>query len=450
MMPFARNPGRPHCIDLFGATSLVVANMLGTGVFTSLGYQLLDLPPGLPILLVWLGGGFLALLGATCYGEIASRIPRNGGEYRFLSEIYHPAIGFMAGFTSATVGFAAPVAMTALALAAYLRGAYPDIDESTTASGALIMITAVMTFGPRIALAFQKAATVLKLTIVGGFIAAGCAFGELRHVSFAVGAVQWDQTLLAGVAVNLVWVSFAYSGWNASAYLAGEIADPQRTLSRSLLIGTTIVTISYLALNATFLMAAPAETLRGVKEIGLVSARFLLGAPASRAVGVTISLLLVSSISSLMIAGPRVIQEILREVPCLRLLGGAGDSYPVRATLFLMALSLLLIHTVDFAPLLYYTAFTLSLFTVLTVAGVFVLRARLGPPGGYRAFGYPVTPALFVGANAAIGVFFACRHPSESLAGLSTALAGLALYGLSDQRRNRRLRADADFKDSGR
>ena len=229
-------------------------------------------------------------------------------------------------------------------------------------------------------------------------------------------------------------MSFAYSGWNASSYLAGEIVDPERNVSRSLLYGTALVTALYVGLNAVFMRVASVDALRGVKEVGLVAAISVFGETGGHFMGALISLLLVSSISSMIIAGPRVVRALSAAMPALRALSltDAGGN-PVRAIAFQAMLAIVLLHTVRFDTLLYYTAFTLSLFTLLTVAGVIVLRRRLGPPDTYRTWGYPWSPIAFVLGTLGISGFFVVQHPLESLAGLSTALLGLVAYALSDR-----------------
>ncbi|MFM8441717.1 MAG: APC family permease, partial [Methylococcus sp.] len=283
-------------------------------------------------------------------------------------------------------------------------------------------------------LAFQKLATALKVGVIVLFIAAGFLVAAPQPVSFNPLDFTADEVWNAGLAVNLVWVSFAYSGWNASSYLAGEIADPARNLSRGLLVGTGIVIALYLGLNAVFMRVVPVDDLRGVKEVGLVAAGRIFGAMGGDLMGGAISLLLISSISSMILAGPRVIQALGAAVPLLRGLSLTDpEGNPVRAIVFQAALAILFLQTLRFDTLLYYTAFTLSLFTVLTVAGLFVLRRRLGAPDGYRAWGYPWSPLAFVLGTLGVGGFFVASHPLESLAGFATALLGLGLYRASDR-----------------
>lgn len=421
-------------IDFTAATSIVVANMIGTGVFIALGFQLFDTQPGFPIILIWLLGGLLAFLGALCYAEIGTRLPEDGGEYYFLGKIYHPALGFMAGFVSSTVGFAAPIAAAALALGGYLKGVFPGIDEKLMASGIVILISIIHITNFKAGIAFQKVFTGIKVAIIVLFIGLGMYNGNLQGVSFSPADFTWSQMINPALAVSLVWVSFAYSGWNASSYMAGSIINPAKNLPKSILIGTGIVTLLYVFINAVFMMAAPAADLVGKKEIGLIASNYIFGNNGGKIMGGIISVLLISTISSMILAGPRVLQPMfskIRGMSAMAVLDKTGN--PVRAIVFQTLLSLVLMYSLDFESLIYYIAFTLSLFTVLTVAGVMVLRYRHGKPTGYTTWGYPVTPIVFILATLGVGAFFIVSKTEESLYGLGTTLLGVALYFFSTE-----------------
>ncbi|MFN6046878.1 MAG: APC family permease, partial [Bacteroidota bacterium] len=304
-------------VDLFGATSIVVANMIGTGVFTSLGYQLFDIQSGFGIVMIWLVGGLLALCGAFCYAELATRLPEDGGEYYFLSKIYHPALGFVGGFVSSTVGFAAPIAGASIALGAYVHGVWPGVNETALAIIIITLISAIHWWNARLGIDFQKGSTVLKVSMILLFIGAGFALGN-QPVDFLPSAQGWKEifgdasanggsssffglgNLVApAFATSLIWVSFAYSGWNASTYIAGSIENPNRNLSRSILMGTLTVTGLYVLLNMVLMKSTAVQNLVGVKEVGLVAAEALLGTNIGKLMGGIISLLLVSTISSM-------------------------------------------------------------------------------------------------------------------------------------------------------
>lgn len=422
-------------IDFSAAVSVVVANMIGTGVFISLGYQLFESRPGFPIVLIWLAGGVLAFLGALCYAELATRLPEDGGEYYFLSKIYHPALGFMAGFVSSTVGFAAPIAAAALALGDYLNGVFPGMNVTLTAGGIVLLISVIHMTNLRAGVNFQRIFTAIKVAVMILFIAIGLLRGNVQHVSFNPSDFAWSDMVNHALAVSLVWVSFAYSGWNASAYMAGSIIDPARNLPRSILYGTGIVTVLYVLINVVFMMAAPAEAMIGKKEVGLVASNYIFGNNGGRIMGGIISILLISTISSMILAGPRVLQPMFEKIRGLQKLAGSDNSgNPVYAIAFQTILSLVLMLTLNFDSLIYYIAFTLSIFTVLTVLGMMILRYREGKPKGYAAFGYPITPLMFILTTLAVGVYFIQTHPRESISGFGTAFLGLILYFLSSEK----------------
>jgi len=437
-------------VDLFGATSIVVANMIGTGVFTSLGYQLFEIQSGFGIVMIWLVGGLLAFCGAFCYAELATRLPEDGGEYYFLSKIYHPALGFVAGFVSSTVGFAAPIVGASIALGAYVHGVWSGVNETALAMGVITLISAIHWWNARLGIDFQKGSTVLKVSMIVLFIGAGFALGT-EPVNFLPSAQGWKEifgdasasaessgfmglgSLVApAFATSLIWVSFAYSGWNASTYIAGSIENPNRNLSRSILLGTLTVTGLYVLLNMVLMKSTAVHNLVGVKEVGLVAAEALLGTNIGKLMGGIISLLLVSTISSMVFTGPRVLAKMFETIPSMQGLSKReADGNPRRSIVVQWVVSLMLLFVMDFPQLIYYIAFTLSLFTMLTVLGMIILRFREGKPEGYRAWGYPVTPILFLITTGAVALFFVQDKPTESLYGLSTAAVGFVFYFLS-------------------
>lgn len=420
-------------IDFWGATSMVVANMVGTGVFTSLGYQLFDIQSGFAIIMIWVVGGILALLGAFSYAEIASRLPEDGGEFHFLSKIYHPAIGYMAGFVSSTVGFAAPVAGAALALGAYVNGVWGGLNERYIALSVVVVISMIHLYSMKLGLIFQKVSTLAKVIIILLFILTGLAISP-NAISFAPTAHSYteifkDGYLAPAFAISLIFVSFAYSGWNASAYIAGSIEKPEKNLSRSILLGTSVVIVLYVLLNAVFLMSSPIPSLVGNKEVGLIAAKSLLGLSVGNLMGGIISLLLVSTISSMIFTGPRVMKSMFQEIKSLKILGvTSSDGTPRNAIVVQCILSLIFLYTLNFESLIYYTSFTLSMFTLLTVFGLFVLRIKQGKPEGYKAWGYPISPLLFVIMTSGVAYYFIKDKPLESMLGLSTAILGLVFY----------------------
>ena len=417
-------------IGLMTGVALVVANMIGTGVFTTLGFQVLDIQSGFVILMLWVVGGFIALCGALCYGELAAAMPRSGGEYHYLSQIYHPAVGFLSGWVSATVGFAAPTALGAMALGSYATSVWPGLNPLWLSVAVVLALTAVHASSRRAGSRLQVVVTAGKVVVLVAFIGAGWALAEPQAIRFAPQATDWTQLFSPAFAVALIYVSYAYSGWNAAVYLAGEVEAPQRNLPRILLIGTAVVLVLYVGLNFIFLYSTPISRLAGQVEVGYVAADQLFGPVAGRLMGGIIAGLLVSTVSSMVFAGPRIIQVMGEDLPALRGLAQVSKAgIPVRAMLFQTALTLLFIFTATFKAVLLYAGFVLSLFTFLTVLGLFVLRWRqpqLARP--YRAWGYPLTPLLFLGLSGWTLLYILRDNPTESLYGLATLLVGLLVY----------------------
>ncbi|RTQ49515.1 amino acid permease [Hymenobacter gummosus] len=425
-------PGAPiYKIGFYTGVAIVVANMVGTGVFTSLGFQVLGTRSGFALLMLWLVGGLIALCGALCYGELAAALPRSGGEYHYLSRIYHPAVGFLSGWVSATVGFAAPTALAAIALGQYAESVWPEVHANLLSLLVVVVITAVHLISSRAGSRFQVVVTVLKVALLTLFIGAGL-LAEAQPLRFAPAAPDWRELLTPSFAVSLIYVSYAYSGWNAAVYMAGEVEQPQRNLPRILLTGTLLVALLYVVLNYVFLRTTPLDSLAGQLEIGFLAANQIFGVYIGQFMGAGIALLLVSTVSSMIFAGPRIIQTMGEDLPALRWLAHRSRrGLPVRATLFQSLLTVVFIVSGTFQQVLLYAGFVLNLFTFLTVLGLFVLRVRQPElPRPYRTWGYPVTPLVFLLLNGWTLVFLLRDKPMESLLGLGTVLAGLLVYAL--------------------
>lgn len=384
---------------LITTSAFVVANMIGTGVFVSLGFVLQETTNFVAILLLWLLGGVTALCGALVYGELSAAMPRSGGEYHFLREIYHPLLGFMAGWASLIVGFAAPVALACMAFGTYLARVFPLLNPMLTALVVLVMITAVHVYDVKVGGAVQRWFTFFKIFVILGLIFCGFFLPENHQdISASVAEFSVDDLFTTGFAVSLIWVYYSYSGWNASAYMANEIRRPQRTIPLSLFASTVIVTVLYMLLNAAFYFSTPVEIMQGQLEVGVISAQYVLGERAGNIMGLMIALLLLSSISSMVFLGPRVSQVMGEDTYILRALSKhSRNGTPYVAVWVQFAISFLLIITDSFALVTKYTGITLSFFSMLTVAGVFVHRKRFPTvERPYRTWGYPWVPCLFI------------------------------------------------------
>ena len=423
----------PYKITFLTGACIVVANMVGTGVFTSLGFQVLGIQSGFALLMLWLVGGLIALCGAVCYGELAAAMPRSGGEYHYLSQIYHPALGFLSGWVSATVGFAAPTALAALALGTYAKSVWPSLHPEWLSVAVVLLLTLVHGTSTRAGSRLQVVITALKVGVLVVFIGAGMVVGKGQPLSFVPDAAGWRALLSPAFAVSLVYVSYAYSGWNAAVYVTGEIENPKRNLSRILLAGTAVVLLLYVGLNYVFLRSTPVGELNGQLEVGFVAATSLFGPLGGRLMGGVIAALLVSTISSMVFAGPRIVQTMGEDIPALSFLAPKSQvGIPVRALALQTVITLAFILKPSFQGVLVYAGFVLNLFTFLTVLGLFILRWRqpdLVRP--YRAWGHPITPLVFLGLSGWTLAFILSEKPIESLYGLATLAVGVFVYFLT-------------------
>ncbi len=419
-------------------TAVVIANMVGTGVFTSLGFQLLDIRSGFVLLMLWAVGGLTAVCGAITYAELGAAMPRSGGEYNFLTRIYHPAAGFVSGWVSATVGFAGPTALAAMTFAAYATSILPngssDFAEKLLAASMLLALTVIHATNRRNSGNIQLIFTILKLVIIVVFCGAVIiAVDTPPAITFA--PVSGDGSLLtSGVfAVSLIYVSFAYTGWNAATYLSSELEDPQRTLPWILISGTLVVMTLYVGLNFTFLYAAPMDAMVGQVEVGYIAAEAAFGDVGGRFTGLVLAMLLISTVSAMTMAGPRVIQVIGEDFPALKSLGKTNKhGIPARAIYIQSAVALLFIFSSTFESILVFAGFTLALNSFATVFGVFVLRWKQPDlPRPYKTFLYPLPPLIYLSLTGWTLWFVLLNRPVEGLFGLGIIGTGLIIYFLS-------------------
>lgn len=408
--------------------ALVFASMVGTGVFTSLGFQVAALPSPPVILLLWSIGGLVALCGALSYAELAAALPRSGGEYHFLARIFHPATGLMAGFVSVFVGFSAPIALGALAFGRYAAAAWPGLPPLPMSLAIVVGLALVHAVALRVSGGFQLVATLFKALLICGFIVLGCAKGNGLDLTLKPG-----DLLLVGsapFAVSLMFVLYSYSGWNAAVYITGEVENPARAVPAALVCATLAVIMLYVLLNAVFLASAPVGDFAGRIEVGEIAATALLGPDGGRLMSTIISIGLVSSLSALTWAGPRVAQAAGRDFPALAWFAVTTRSgVPRRALLFQTSVVLLLLLTASFEAVLVYAQFALIACSALTVVGLFVLRWR--EPGLARPFrcpGYPFVPAIFLLASVFTLGYTIVTRPLQAGAGLATLACGAMLY----------------------
>jgi len=426
-------------ISLVTATAVVVANMVGTGVFTSLGFQITDIHSGFVLMMLWGIGGLCALCGAMSYGELASALPRSGGEYNFLSAVFHPAVGFVAGWTSATAGFAAPVALSAMAFGQYFQSVIPGISPLILSVTLVWIISLIHLHSIHTGSKIQNFLTWPKVLMISGFVASGFLFGHRQPISFTPSAGDARLILSAPFATSLVYVMYAFSGWNASTYIVSEVRDPERNVPRSLLLGTLIVMGLYLGLNLMFLYTTPMNQLQGQLEVGVIAGRHLFGGSGGRLIGGLICIVLLSSISSMVWIGPRVAMTMGEDVRVLQFLSRkTKQGVPVAASLLQLVVTTILLFTATFKVILIYVQFTLILCSFLTVLGLLVFRFKnpdLTHP--HRVLGYPLTPLVFLGISGLMMFYIVKTTPVESAAGLGTMLLGLLIYFISPKMKHR-------------
>ena len=421
------------------AIAVVVANMVGTGVFTSLGYQIIDIKSTFVLLMLWLVGGVAALCGALTYAELASRLPRSGGEYNFLSQLYHPSIGFVSGWVSLTVGFAAPTALAAMTFAAYLDSSVSHLFSINRSALALVaVVTFVHGQNHKASGGLQNWFTVLKVVLIAGFVLlVGTSVDAPQQVN--VLPVDGDGTLLmsSAFAVSLIYVNYAYTGWNSATYITGEIDNPARSVPLVLIGGTSIVIVLYLALNAAFLYAVPLAELEGRLEIGVVVAQATFGSTGAMVMGGVLSLLLISTVSAMLMAGPRVLQVMGEDFRLFRVLARRNKSGVPRAAVYTQGgLTVLFIVTSTFESVLVFSGFILGLSSLATVLGIFVLRFRKGADkqaGSYRTWLFPLPPLIYSAIMTWTLTFIAFNRPQEAAVAAIIIALGFVSYIVTEK-----------------
>src|SRR3984885_3522516 len=411
------------------ATAIDIADMVGVGVFTSLGFQVADIKSGFALLLLWIVGGVVAICGAFCYAELATMLPRSSGEYNFLRQIYHPALGFVAGLLSATVGFAAPIALAAMAFGSYFKAIAPQAPPLPLGIGIIWLTALVHLRGVRFGGAFHNVWTVLKLILIVVFIVAGFAFGDPQSISFAPTAADFGVITGAPFSVSLVFVMYSYSGWNAATYIVGELREPAH-LPRALLAGTAIVIVLYVGLNAVFLATTPMQELAGQLDVAFVAGKHVFGPLGGRVVGALICLGLISSISAMTWIGPRVTMTMGEDMSALRLFARRSkQGVPAIAIIFQLLASNLLLLTQSFEAVLDFIQFSLTFCSFFAVLGV--IKMRITHPNllrPYRTWCYPLTPLVFLTMTLFVMYYLVVNRPLQSFGGIAIMLAGLVIY----------------------
>ena len=409
--------------------------MIGTGVFTSLGYQLVDIQSIFPLLMLWVVGGVVALCGALTYSELGSALPRSGGEYHLLHRILHPSVGFAAGIVSATVGFTAPSVLAAMALGSYLKSVFPFFDQTIIASLVIVFFHVLHMRSIRWGTIFQSGSTAIKVGLLFIFIVFGFLTTNTQSISILPKSGDGTILLSSSFAVSLVWVSYAYTGWNSVIYIAGEIKDPKDNISRTMVIATSFVMFMYVLLNYIFLNTASVEDMSGQVDIGYISGIAIFGSVGAKIVGLGISILLLSTVSSYVYIGPRIMQIMGEDHKFISFLNVTNkNNIPINAFFLRLAISFLFITTSSFEEVLMYAGITLIITTTLTVISLFILRYKepyLNRP--YKVWGYPFTPLIYLIVNVWI-LFYSFQHSQfESIIGIGIIIISIATHFIFDR-----------------
>nr|WP_157579091.1 amino acid permease [Spirosoma montaniterrae] len=418
----------PHKIGWRTATSLVIANMVGTGVFTSLGFQLAAVQNTWSILLLWVLGGLLALIGAFTFAELGTHYPdEKGGDYIFISRGLHPLLGYLSAWVSLVGGFAAPVAIAGKAMEAYLSPF--DIPNSRVLTVALILLIGLIhSVSLRQSSVFQNSTTVVKVVFVAVILAVGVVVAPSVPNAFRFDGSYRQEVFTSPFAVSLLYVTYAYTGWNAAAYIVGEIRNPHRNLPRALLLGTLTVTILYVALQIVFLKLAPIAQLSGQADVAVVAFGSRFGEQAGRWVSVGIAFQLVATMSSYIWIGGRVTSRMAKDFSLWRFFGHDNRYHiPVRAIWLQVGITLLLLFSGTLEQVLLCTSFVLQLMGTLAVASL--LRTPRHP----AAFHSPARPWLqwsYIIFSLCVLGFILIDRPVESLIGLGIVGIGALTYFL--------------------
>jgi APA family basic amino acid/polyamine antiporter len=413
------------------AAAVVIANMIGTGVFTSLGFQVLQISSGFVLLMLWFVGGITALCGALTYAELGAALPRSGGEYNFLTKIYHPVAGFISGWISSTIGFSAPTALAAITFGTYLSSVYPELSATMLAVLLVVVMTLIHATNRNGSGNTQKIFTALKLIMIVLFcVIAWIYVKQPTEINFI--PISGDANLLLGssFAVSLIFVNYAYNGWNAATYLSNELENPQRNVPRIIIGGTLLVMVLYLLLNFTFLYVAPIDAMAGKVEIGYVAAQYVFGETGAAIMGVSLALLLISTVSAMTIAGPRVLQMIGEDFSLFKALGKTNSNgIPSKAVYFQSAITLIFIFTSSFESILVFSGFALATSNLFTVIGIFVLRWKqpnLKRP--YKTWLYPLTPMIYITITTWTLFYLLINRTQEALMSIGIMIAGGVFY----------------------
>lgn len=411
------------------ATAIVISNMVGTGVFTSLGYQVPELHNTFTIILLWTIGGILALIGAFIYAELGAHFKQSGGDYIYLSRTYHPIMGYITSWVSLIVGFSGPIALAALAMAKYLGFE----NENSTAILIIIIIAIFQCFSLKVSSRFQNIFAVLKVAFIIVLILIGISISPSP-----TNALLWDNSwtheiIVPAFASSLVFVTYAYTGWNSASYIVEEIEKPKVNLPKALIIGTVFVTVSYVLVNFVFLKHASIEQMEGKEDIANIAFTNILGVRGVKWISYLIALQLVSTISGYLWVGSRVTQATAKENHLWSYLGKENKNrIPIWAVVAHTLISILIILSGKFEEIFIYTAFVLQLLSTAAVSTSLFIKKK--DRVLFKGNIFLLMPVIFLLFSFYILYFTFVNHPRESIIGLGIIGAGMTLYFFDKKR----------------
>ncbi len=432
------------------ATFVIVASMVGTGVLTTSGYTVATVGSNQWMLILWVVGGLTAVCGALTLAELSAAMPRTGGDYVYLYEAYGPLPAFLSGWVSFLIGFAGPGAASAFASAKYLfspfRGAIGmDVVllERIVATALILVFAAIHVMGRRQTAHVQAWITAIKLILLVGFAVAGLSAGWPSRANLG-DLTPIDRELALGLLTSLVYIYYAYTGWNAASYMAGEVREPQRLLPRAILLGTGGVLVLYMAVNVVYALALSPADIRGiiadpanregfdaVAPIAELAAIRLFGTYSARPLSVAVGIMLLSSLSAYLLIGPRVVYAMAEagQFPAIAARLTRKASTPGVATAFQIAATLALLWIGSVESIILYAGVGLSIFSMLAMSSIFVLRwKRPDLPRPFRTPGYPITPAVYLLLTGMMTLGGVPHAPEESKYALLSIVAGVPFY----------------------
>jgi APA family basic amino acid/polyamine antiporter len=421
------------------ATAMVIGTIIGASIFVQPSIVSDAVPSTSGVLLVWAAAGFLTLIGALVCAELSSAFTRTGGVYIYLREAYGPAVAYLWGWAMFWVMHSGIIAIIASVFGRYVGHFVPlsEMGTKMVGAGGIIVMSAVNYVGVRHGSAVQTFFTAVKLLAIVAIIAAGAWFVATSGSNATAPPTSGAPISLSSFAIATAAGLFAYGGWHMVTYASEETKDSTRTIPRALFIGTTVVTVAYIAVNAAYLAVLPIET---VTKSTRVAADFADAVTGSALGGRLLSALVVAStlgaMTGIILAGPRGYLAMAQDGLLFRWAGALHPHYktPHVAIALQAVWSVVLVLSGTYRDLFTRVVYTEWIFFALMAASLFFLRRRSDYQPKYRVWGYPALPGIFVLSSAAIVVHEIVRQPAKSLTGLAIVAAGLPVYWIWTRR----------------